>query len=310
MTSTLLQSLINKDFKHEQFETISQVTVTPELAKELLRYNTDNIPPQKSKISTYANQMRAGKWAINGDSLRFSKTGVLLDGQNRLIACIQAGVSFVTSIVVGLEPTVFNTIDQGRVRKQAHLLAREFSNDISVAEANLINSTISKVLIHDNGYSQGTHKKDLKSFDITPDDTGLYLLEHPELIEQARYIREVFGSRSILPQAVILFILHIGSRFNEEYTKAFLMKLVRGLNLADGETLFHMNQVLIQLKSRTTRWTPTERDNTLIKIWNSVGKKGLYSIVHRGNLKIRQADPKPFFQEPKPDAIAQMLEHV
>ena len=305
-----LKKMIAIGFKNVDLNTLNNVEITPEIANQLLEFNVNNIPPQPNKIQQYAIAMEKGNWKLNGDSIRFSNDGVLLDGQNRLLASIVAKKSFNTNVVVGLNPEVFNTIDQGRVRRKGHLLAREYSSDISPQEATLISSSIMKILRHEHGYSQGSDIKNIVAsgkIDFSSDDISSYLSKNPQLVDESRIVREQFGSRALLPQPTILFFMHLGNKHNKAYTARFMDKLLRGVGLYEGETLMHLNQVLIQIKSRSTRWTPTERDNTIIKVWNSIGRNGLFSIVHKGNLKIRKDDPTPFILKPKDTAIEEML---
>ncbi|MBD0782996.1 hypothetical protein [Pseudoalteromonas maricaloris] len=301
--------LINNKFKAPEPITIAKVKISTELASQLLEINIDNIPPVASKVALYADAMSNGRWQYNGDSIRVSSDGRLLDGQNRLLACIESGVTIESNLVVGLEDNVFNTIDQGRVRQKSHLLARNFNDSIRPSEANMLNTAITRILKHDRGFSQTTNiaRNATKSMIVTTDDVSYYLLEHPELIEQARYVKNRFGSRSILPIPTVLYMYHIGSRFDQKYTAKFLDKMVLGVGLAESETLMYMNSFLIRLKVKTLKWSTSEKENTLVKVWNSVGRAGLYSIVHSGNLKYRPSDPVPFFQAPKQESIEQML---
>ena len=305
-----LQKFIELEFKSLTFNTLDNIVITPVIAEALLSFNTNNIPPAPNKIQQYAISMEEGRWKLNGDSIRFSNDGVLLDGQNRLLACIAAKSDFVTNIVVGLEPEVFNTIDQGRVRRQSQLLAREYADDISPQEATLISAAILRILKHEHGYSQGSSIQDIRSTtksSFSAEEVSTYLANNKRIVEEARIVRAQFGSRAILPQPMILFLMHLGNKFNKGYTTRFLDKLIRGIGLIDGETLMHLNQILIQIKSKGTRWSPTERDNTIIKVWGSVGRNGLHSIVHKNNMKVRKGDPIPFLTEPKPESIKQML---
>ena len=47
----------------------------------------------------------------------------MLDGQHRLRACVETGISFETVLVTGLPDAVFTTLDQGSKRTLAQMLA-------------------------------------------------------------------------------------------------------------------------------------------------------------------------------------------
>jgi len=90
--------------------------VTPELAFKLLEANTHNRPLVQSRVERYARDMRAGQWRVNGDAVRFDINGILIDGQHRLWAVTESGVTLKMLVVRGLEPEAQDTIDQGKPR--------------------------------------------------------------------------------------------------------------------------------------------------------------------------------------------------
>jgi hypothetical protein len=99
-------------------------TITPEIAAEWLTRNTLNRPQKPRKIAEYARDMAAGNWKMTGESIKFSRDGRLLDGQNRLLAIIAAQVSVRIMVITGLEPDTQDAMDAGARRSgsdQLHL---------------------------------------------------------------------------------------------------------------------------------------------------------------------------------------------
>jgi hypothetical protein len=92
------------------------------IAETILReYNLGNRPKKPKKIAEFAADMAAQRWALTGESIKFSHR--LRDGQNRLAACMRAGVSFATYVVFGIDDDAFDRMDQGRNRSGADVLA-------------------------------------------------------------------------------------------------------------------------------------------------------------------------------------------
>lgn len=87
------------------------VTVTPEMATELLEHNTLNRPLNQMHVNRIARQIIDGKWRFNGDTVKVAKSGDVLDGQHRLWAIIEAKKPVETVIVRGIEREAFATID-------------------------------------------------------------------------------------------------------------------------------------------------------------------------------------------------------
>lgn len=97
--------------------------VTGEVAKEMLAKNTaGNRNISQPNVERYASDMITMDWIINGDTIKFSKEGELLDGQHRLTAIAESGEAQVLLIVWGLDKVAMATIDAGRKRTYGDIL--------------------------------------------------------------------------------------------------------------------------------------------------------------------------------------------
>ena len=65
-------------------------TITPERASEWLAANTTNRPVSKAVVRSFAQAMRRGEWMVTHQGIAFDTQGVLVDGQHRLAAIIEA----------------------------------------------------------------------------------------------------------------------------------------------------------------------------------------------------------------------------
>lgn len=78
-------------------------TITPEIAKFYLQFNSNNRPLKKSVVETYANEMRAERWRLTHQGLAFDRDGTLLDGQHRLAAIVSSGAHVEMLVARGIE---------------------------------------------------------------------------------------------------------------------------------------------------------------------------------------------------------------
>ena len=93
------------------------VDVTPALAELLLReYNTDNRPIRSKRVALYAQQMRDGQWKLTAEMVSLARCGLLNNGQHRLRAIIEAGVTVKMRMAFGEARDVFDVLDTGAVR--------------------------------------------------------------------------------------------------------------------------------------------------------------------------------------------------
>lgn len=97
--------------------------ITPDRSRLILEGNTMNRAIIASNVKKIACAIREGRWQLNGDAIRISITGQLLDGQHRLQAIIETGIPCLSFIIEGLPDEVFTTIDQGAPRTLGHLLS-------------------------------------------------------------------------------------------------------------------------------------------------------------------------------------------
>ena len=82
-------------------------TITPERASQLLAANTTNRPVSKAVVRSFAQAMRRGEWMVTHQGIAFDTRGVLVDGQHRLAAIIEADVP--------VELTVFTEVGEGHL---------------------------------------------------------------------------------------------------------------------------------------------------------------------------------------------------
>ena len=98
--------------------------ITPELAKEILsNQNHGNRAIKKAHVKMLATTLKSNEWMLNGESITFSESGRLLDGQHRLTACVNSGIFFQTIVIKGIkDDDAFGTIDIGKPRSVADLM--------------------------------------------------------------------------------------------------------------------------------------------------------------------------------------------
>lgn len=93
-------------------------TITPQRARLMLGESSsfNNRPVKAGAVARYASDMKVGAWPVTGDSIKLDNAGRVIDGQHRLLACIDAGVPFTTAITYGLDTEVAQVVDQGTAR--------------------------------------------------------------------------------------------------------------------------------------------------------------------------------------------------
>jgi hypothetical protein len=93
-------------------------TITPALAREMLKGNTHNLPVRPSHVDYLASEMASGRWRLTHQGIAFDGS-VLVDGQNRLLGVVQSGVTIQAWVFGDVPLAVQELIDKGRVRSVA-----------------------------------------------------------------------------------------------------------------------------------------------------------------------------------------------
>ena len=89
--------------------------ITPANAEAYLRNNAKHRKIKQKKVDEYVNEMKDGKWRLNGKVIIFDSNGRLLNGQHRLHAVVQSGVPLTILVVRGVDPTVLETNEENNV---------------------------------------------------------------------------------------------------------------------------------------------------------------------------------------------------
>lgn len=96
--------------------TVSYELITPQIASNYLESNIHNRKIKNSILSRYVYDMTNGNWTFDGSPIKFSKNGVLLDGQHRLQAIVNSNVTLPFLTIRGLDDKSQDVMDTGAKR--------------------------------------------------------------------------------------------------------------------------------------------------------------------------------------------------
>lgn len=250
-------------------------TVTPELAAQMLERNTNNRSPRKTKIAQFARDMQNDRWDPDASDLKFAKDGTLLDGQNRLMACIEAGVPFATLVRTGLEKATQRHVDTGTARTASDALKMA---GIAYGPA-LASAVTLRMRFEDRLANHGGRRgMDAKVIAPTHDEVIEYLGHHPEMEKFAARGDSVSGR--VIPsiqRSVTIAALGWFAEVNEGDAVAFHDALIEGEWGGPGDPLMSLiayaarNSGPRKTGSPGSRGRVAQEENlmALIKVWNA-----------------------------------------
>ena len=115
-------------------------SISPAKAVEYLRHNTDNYRKlTRSVFKRYADDMRNGRWQLNGEAIIFGEDGTLKDGQHRLAAIVESGKTIQMAVIrnVSKETDIFD-VGMDRTALQIARAKGIEANSSVVAVANIV----------------------------------------------------------------------------------------------------------------------------------------------------------------------------
>jgi len=92
------------------------VDVTPELARTWLANNNFNRPKNSETVARYVRQIREDRWQLTHQGIARTKHGFLLDGQHRLWAIVESGVTLPMRVFINEPIENYGVIDCGKNR--------------------------------------------------------------------------------------------------------------------------------------------------------------------------------------------------
>ncbi len=162
----------------DQFR-LKRMTIAADQAKYLLEnhmpLNQPLIPRHKQRL---CKVLLDGHWKVNGETIIFDRNGHLKDGQHRLAACAETGISIDTAVAFGVEPDVFDTI--GRCKPRSVIDDLGLDGEINVLS---LASSLRLIYVYDSGErSQNVMKTSVDSITLRE-----FLRGHPEIRSSASF---------------------------------------------------------------------------------------------------------------------------
>ncbi|RYD47283.1 MAG: hypothetical protein EOP83_28270 [Verrucomicrobiaceae bacterium] len=240
-------------------------TIHPETAKHLLEtYNRGNRSKKPVKIRQYVQALKDGEWELTGETIKFSDEARLLDGQNRLYACVEANVPFATHVVFGVVDRAFSKMDQGRIRSGGDVLQIGGYSD-----TNNLSAACRWLYLIDSGKPKSRES-------LEPKDT-LHLLDtqYPRLPDFLKVAGRIYATHR-QPKGLMAALFYLFDKANPIKAAEWASLWENGTENAKSRSITAVNKRIAEIKSFSNgRVHDTARAAMLVIAWNAfVTKKG------------------------------------
>jgi hypothetical protein len=262
---------------------VTQETISPEMAATYLALNTHNRPLVDNRVNTISDDIVEGNWVFNGESIKFSTTDKLLDGQHRLAAIVKAGKPVESVIIRGLDDVSQDTVDTGAKRTLGNVLALKGETYVNTLAAAIRLS-----------YYLTKYGEPKTSPTRYPSNSELlrYFAANGDLRDAAPLASQAAHSSLRIPSGLACTLYCHMTRIDAERAKTFWDQLL--LNDAPkNSAIWALRETLTRDLSRPHRMGTNHKVALVIKTWNSwlEGRKMDY-IVWRASGAGSEAFPQ------------------
>lgn len=254
-------------------ESVRMVTVTPEMARSWMQWNTGNRKVQQSHIQAIKRDIIAGNWMMNAQPICFTAdpndppegvTPRLLNGQHRLHAIIAADLPVEIPIAIGIPEEAFATYD-------IHAKRSSIEPGRNRVDARVVSAAARLQWKEDNGFKLIGGKEGSPTASELIDT----IYKHPGL-EEAFPLSRRKGLVEIATSGVLTYFIYRITRENAELAEDFLRGLETGAELKAGNPILGLRKALTEDRENSRRG---EILNALLEGWNayldwSAGKAG------------------------------------
>lgn len=204
-------------------QTIRKVKVTPSMASELLKKNSNNRRINQGIVANYASMMINGKWKEDTfELIKIDLNGNILDGQHRLTAIVKSGISINLHLVDGMEENVFDVLDTGKKRNTTDIF-----HISGVKNSNIMPSIIKlhQFLLENRNTRHSRHMSNVESLELYNKRQTFY----DEIAKCTLTYYNNF-SKLVAPQYIGGILSYIADHYDLDYAKRFMTALVNGEN--------------------------------------------------------------------------------
>lgn len=231
--------------------------ITPAVAEQMLKANVHNRDVRKRHVSMLAAAMQRGEWVENGDSIKFSKDGTLLDGQHRLMAVVESGIPITAPVVRDLEGNAQLTMDTGAKRKFADALKLQGETNTNTLAGALA------ILWH---YEAGS----LRNKVTAPSYAQLLqLLEKNPDIRESVKVGQRLGSILRFSPSTLTVAHWVLLQLDTEDAEFFFARLEDGVNLDEDDAIRRLRESIFQNAVARAKFNQLYMFALLIKAWNA-----------------------------------------
>lgn len=269
---------------------VNVVTITPQLAEELLGKNPKNRKISRTNYNTVRRAIEHGEWELNGEAIKLSQDGTVLDGQHRLMAVRDTGISIQSLLIEGLPDGTQETMDTGKSRSLSDILAIR-----GEANAPALAALIRRFVLADRYGFVTAFSAGASGYPLTNREMSDWLEANPWVREYVHPGRAV-AKKTPIGGALAGFLIRTFDALDAEDSAFFWERVKDGVNLSEDNPIYALRKAFVPIVEDSRGERNQKYIGALtVKAWNDYR-----SGRPRSLLKFRVGGAKPeTFPEPR-----------
>lgn len=233
----------------------SEEFITPKIASTWYpALNEKNRPLSLERVRIMADDMRHGRWKLNGETIKFSNEGKLIDGQHRLAAVIESGVSIHCLICRDVHISTFETIDTGKKRSAGDVIGM-LGEDYHTQTASTL-GVIEDILTQSYQFhGRITNSRIKEMFEQFP--------------EVRNSVKRVHDKQKLVFPSLLMGLDYLFRQVNPEAAEKFLNDFLSGAGLAFDDPVHVLRERLMRNKMASAKMPKKPMAALIIKAFNS-----------------------------------------
>jgi hypothetical protein len=228
------------------------------MASLMLERNTHNRRASVGHVASLCREAAEDRWVFNGEPIKFSRDGRLLDGQHRLLAVAKTGIPIETLVVFGLDADAFATYGGSKRRSNADVLS--ICGEVNTHR---LASALANVNCYDTGrYGEYGHSR------IPGTAMEDLLKKYPDLRESVRrYSKDI---KRLMPPSIMASLHYIFSRIDAAAADEYCDSIVSGVGLKVNSPAYVVREkMLANSAARAGKLKTSTIAAFVIKGWNA-----------------------------------------
>lgn len=242
--------------------------ITPTIAEKYLEKNITNRQLSQKLVNRYVKTILAGEWLLDGQTIKFSENGTLLDGQHRLSAIMLSDTPLQTIVVRGLDPAAFQTIDTGKRRTMGDALYV-----CGYKNVNILSSAIRVAHVIESNKLKNIYPALFNGIKISNIQVIELAKQKQDIVESVRATGSEYDyTKKLLGPGGAAGLHYIFNKKDKKLCEILYAGLATGANLPRDSVILDVRNKLIRNLTEVRKLGFSDRIILVIRAWNLLRK--------------------------------------